>query len=66
MVEVHLRQVINASTPMLYDVEIMEQFYGTDDDDTGNDTYTFAVSFKRLLMLVARIQLTLATKQEKM
>ena len=41
----NLRQLSGyASTPMLYDVEIMEQFYGADDDDTGNDTYTFAVS----------------------
>jgi len=34
-----------ASTPMLYDIEMMEHYYGAEDDDsTGNDTYSFSVS----------------------
>jgi hypothetical protein len=34
-----------ASTPMLYDIEMMEHYYGAEDDTaTGNDTYSFAVS----------------------
>jgi flagellin-like hook-associated protein FlgL len=34
-----------ASTPMLYDIEMMEHYYGAEDDAaTGNDTYSFAVS----------------------
>ena len=34
-----------ASTPMLYDIEMMEHYYGAEDDDsTGNDTYSFSDS----------------------
>ena len=43
---------IYASTPMMYDVEIMEQFYGSDDDDTGNNTYSFAVSPETIQTIV--------------
>ena len=43
---------IYASTPMIYDVEIMEQFYGSDDDDTGNNTYSFAVSPETIQTIV--------------
>ena len=44
---------IYASTPMLYDVEIMEQFYGADDDDTTtNNTYSFAASPETLQTIV--------------
>ena len=43
---------IYASTPMMYDVEIMEQFYGSDDDDIGNNTYSFAVSPETIQTIV--------------
>ena len=43
---------IYASTPMMYDVEIMEQFYGADDDNTGNDTYNFTVSPETIQTIV--------------
>ncbi|MDB2513441.1 flagellin [Alphaproteobacteria bacterium] len=44
---------IYASTPMMYDVEIMEQFYGADDDDTTtNNTYSFAASPETLQTIV--------------
>ncbi|MDC3298806.1 flagellin [bacterium] len=34
-----------ASTPMLYDIEMMEHYYGAEDNDsTGNDTYSFSIS----------------------
>ena len=34
-----------ASTPMLYDVEMMEHYYGVENDSaTGNNTYSFGVS----------------------
>ena len=36
----------------MYDVEIMEQFYGSDDDDTGNNTYSFAVSPETIQTIV--------------
>ena len=43
---------VYASTPMMYDVEIMEQFYGADDDNTGNTTYSFAVSPETIQTIV--------------
>jgi len=43
---------IYASTPMMYDVEIMEQFYGADDDNTGNNTYNFTVSPETIQTIV--------------
>ena len=43
---------VYASTPMMYDVEIMEQFYGADDDNTGNNTYSFAVSPETIQTIV--------------
>ena len=44
---------IYASTPMMYDVEIMEQFYGADDDDTTtNNTYQFVASPETLQTIV--------------
>ena len=43
---------VYASTPMMYDVEIMEQFYGSDDDNTGNNTYSFAVSPETIQTIV--------------
>jgi hypothetical protein len=43
---------IYASTPMMYDVEIMEQFYGSDDDNTGNNTYSFAISPETIQTIV--------------
>ena len=34
-----------ASTPMLYDIEMMEHYYGVENDGaTGNNTYSFGVS----------------------
>ena len=34
-----------ASTPMLYDIEMMEHYYGAENDvATGDDTYSFSVS----------------------
>ena len=33
-----------ASTPMLYDVEMMEHYYGAEDDSQINDTYSFGVT----------------------
>ena len=34
-----------ASTPMLYDIEMMEHYYGVENDNvTGNNTYSFDVS----------------------
>ena len=33
-----------ASTPMLYDVEMMEHYYGAEDDSQTNDTYSFGVT----------------------
>ena len=35
---------IYASTPMMYDIEIMEHYYGAEDDNIGNNTYSFSVS----------------------
>jgi hypothetical protein len=35
---------IYASTPMMYDIEMMEHYYGAEDDNTGNNTYSFSVS----------------------
>jgi len=35
---------IYASTPMMYDIEMMEHYYGAEDDDTGNNTYSFSTS----------------------
>jgi len=35
---------IYASTPMMYDIEMMEHYYGAEDDSSSNDTYSFAVS----------------------
>ena len=44
---------IYASTPMMYDVEIMEQFYGADDDDTTTDNnYQFVNSPETLQTIV--------------
>jgi len=33
-----------ASTPMLYDVEMMEHYYGAEDDSQNNDTYSFGIT----------------------
>ena len=33
-----------ASTPMLYDVEMMEHYYGAENDNQSNDTYSFGVT----------------------
>ena len=33
-----------ASTPMLFDVEMMEHYYGAEDDSQTNDTYSFGVT----------------------
>ena len=43
---------VYSSTPMMYDIEIMEQFYGADDDNTGNTTYSFAVSPETIQTIV--------------
>ena len=43
---------VYASTPMMYDVEIMDEFYGADDDNTANNTYSFAVSPETIQTIV--------------
>ena len=43
---------VYASTPMMYDVEIMDEFYGADDDNTANSTYSFAVSPETIQTIV--------------
>jgi hypothetical protein len=43
---------VYSSTPMMYDIEIMDQFYGADDDNTGNTTYSFAVSPETIQTIV--------------